>query len=356
MIHGGGAALPIGSLVQLSFVQDTVPDPTAAMLSALTALLSEFEDIFQAPSSLPPRCHCDHAIPLLPGTAPVSIRSYRYPPAIKEEIERQAQTMLDSGVIQHSDSQFSYPVLLVKKKDGSFRFYVDFHHLNAINAKSKYPVPIIEELLDELEGASWFSSLDLTVRYHQILLKPGEEPKTIFHTRTGHYEFCVMAFDLSGVPGTFLKAMNTTLAPLVRRYALVFFDDILIYSRTFEEHLVHLCAVFELLRQDHWLVKRSKCVFVQRQLRYLGHIIFESGVATDLAKVSAVLQWPLPSSVKELRSFLRLAGYYRRFVRHFGIISRPLTDLLKKGPCSFGLWNISKLLMLSRLPLLQHLC
>jgi len=169
----------------------------------------------------------------LPGTAPVSIRPYRNPPAIKDQIERQVQTMLDSGVIPHSDSPFSYPVLLVKNKDGSFRFCVDFRHLNAITAKSKYPVPIIEELLDELEGASWFSSLDLTAGYHQILLKLGEVPKTAFQTHTGHYEFCVMAFGLSGAPGTFLKAMNTTLAPLLRRCALVFFDDILIYSRTF---------------------------------------------------------------------------------------------------------------------------
>jgi hypothetical protein len=215
--------------------------------------------------------------------------------------------MLTSGIIQHNDNPFSSPVLLVKKKDGTFRFCVDFRHLNAITAKSMYPVPIIEELLDELEGASWFSSFDLTDGYHQILLKPGEEPKIAFQTHTGHYEFRVMAFRLSGAPGTFLKAMNTTLAPLLRRCALVFFDDILVYSKTLEEHLLHLRTVFELLWQDHWLVKPSKCVFGQRQLRYLGHIISEFGVATDPTKVSAVLHWSTPRSVKELRSFLGLA-------------------------------------------------
>jgi hypothetical protein len=184
------------------------------MPPALADLLAEFADIFQTRTTLPPRRHCDHAIPLLPGTAPVSIRPYRYPPAIKDEIERQVQTMLDFGVIQHSDSPFSSLALLVKKKDGSFRFYVDFYHLNAITAKSKYPVPIIEELLDELHGASWFSSLNLTAGYHQILLRPREEPKTAFQTHTGHYEFHVMVFGLSGAPVTFLKAMNTTLAPI----------------------------------------------------------------------------------------------------------------------------------------------
>lgn len=178
VIHGDGASLPVGSLVQLatvladdSSVFDDMPPP-------LAGLLAKFQDIFLTLAALPPCRHCDYAIPLLPGTTPVSIRPYRYPLVIKDEIEHQVRTMLDSRVIQHSDSPFSSPVLLVKKKDESYRFCVDFRHLNVVTAKSKYPVPIIEELLDELEGASWFSSLDLTAGYHQILLKPGEEPKT----------------------------------------------------------------------------------------------------------------------------------------------------------------------------------
>jgi hypothetical protein len=336
-LQGEGAVLPAEALVQLTVVQDAEAATKETVPPALTALLAEFQDIFQPPSTLSPQRPWDHAIPLILGSTPVSVRPYRYPPAIKDEIERQVQDMLTSGIIQHSNSPFLSLVLLVKKKDGTFHFCVDFRHLNAITAKSKYPVPIIEELLDELEGASWFSSLDLTAGYHQILLKPGEEPKTAFQTHTGHYEFRVMAFGLSGAPGTFLKAMNTTLALLLRRCALVFFDDILVYSKTLEDHLLHLRAVFELLRRDHWLVKPSKCVFGQRQLRYLGHIISESGVATDPTKVSAVLHWSPPRAVKELRSFLGLAGYYRRFVKHFGIIAKPLTELLKKG--SLFIWT-----------------
>ena len=143
------------------------------------------------------------------------------------------------------------------------------------------PVPVIEELLDELTNASWFSCLDLTAGYHQIRLRSGEEFKTAFQTHTGHYEFRVMAFGLTGAPATFLKAMYTTLYPLLCKCVLVFFDDILIYSRSYADHVEHLRLVFQLLQQDQWQVKMSKCHFAQRQLRYLGHVILEEGVATD---------------------------------------------------------------------------
>ena len=176
-------------------------------------------------------------------------------------------------------------MLLVKKKDGTFRFCVDFRQLNALTVKAKYPVPVIEELLDELTHASWFSCPDLTSGYHQIRLKTGEEFKTAFQTHSGHYEFRVMAFGLTGALATFLKAMNTTLQSLLRKCVLVFFDDNLIFSRTYDEHLEHIRQVLELLQRDQWQVKMSKCRFAQRQLRYLGHIISAKGVTTDPKKI-----------------------------------------------------------------------
>jgi len=235
--------------------------------------------------------------------------------------------MLDQGIIQKSTSAFASPVLLVKKKDQTWRFCVDYRQLNAITVKGKYPVPIIEELLDELNGAAYFTTLDLQASFHQIRMKPGEEFKTSFQTHFGRFEFRVMSFGLTGAPGTFKDAMNTTLHPCLRKFVLFFFDDILVYSATIEENLEHLRFVFEL----QWKLKLSKCSFAQTEINYLSHVIIVAGVGTDPSKLDAIARWPTPASIKELRSFLGLAGYYRRFVRHFGLISKPLTQLLKNS-------------------------
>lgn len=274
---------------------------------------------------------------MIDGATPINVRPYRYPPILKDEIERQIVKMLQEVIIQHSVSPFSSSVLLVRKKDNLWRFCVDFRHLNALTRKTKYPVPLIEDFLDELAHASWFTSLDLTAEYHQVRLKDGEAFKTAFQTHTGHYEFKVMVFGLTGAPATFQKAMNTTLAPLLRKCVLVFLDDILIYSRSLEEHVHHVRQVLQLIAQDQWKVKLSKCAFGQRQISYLGHVISADGVATDPSKVAAVVNWPVPVNVNEVRSFLGLAGYYRKFVRNFGVISKPLTALLKKG--ALFLWT-----------------
>jgi hypothetical protein len=188
----------------------------------------------------------------------------------------------------------------------------------------------MDELLDELYGAAWFSTLDLRAGFHQIRMAPEDQHKTAFQTHHGHFEFRVMAFGLTGAPATFQGAMNKTPAPLLRKCALVFFDDLLVYSPTWETHLQHIELVLKLLSTDSWQVKLSKCSFAKQEIVYLGHIISQVGVSTDPSKVSAVLSWPVPQTCKELRGFLGLAGYYRKFVKKFGIIAKTLTSLLKK--------------------------
>jgi hypothetical protein len=291
------------------------------------SLLTRFTDVFEEPVGLPSPQSCDHQID---GAQPFSIRPYRHAPALKDEIERQVNEMLRTGVIQPSTSPFSSPVILVKKRDHTWRLCIDYRHLNALTRKTKFPLPVIDKLLDELSGAAWFSKLDLRAGYHQIRLADGEAFKTAFQTHQGHFEYKVMSFGLSGAPATFQHAMNTTLAPLLRKCALVFFDDILVYSPTMDPHLIDLEAVLHLLRKDKWQVKASKSSFAQQQLSYLGHVISQHGVSTE-NKIQSVNNWQQPTNVKELRGFLGLAGYYRKFVRHFGIICRPLTNLLKKG-------------------------
>jgi hypothetical protein len=337
LLQGLDVSVPDSVCLQLYSIDQGSSSAVPSLPPEVQHVVDSFSVLFEQPTTLPPSRNCNHTIPLIPGAQPVFIRPYRYPPSMKDEIERQVQDMLSQGLIQPSSSAFASPVLLVKKKDGSFRFCVDFRHLNALTAKSKFPVPIFDQLMDELAHASWFSKLDLRAGFHQILMQPGEEFKTAFQTHLGQYEFRVMAFGLTGAPGTFQSAMNSTLAPGLRRFVIVFFDDILIYSRTLGEHLEHLALVFSWLQADHWKVKLSKCTFAQRSISYLGHIVSEAGVATDPVKVQAITDWPVPTTVRALRGFLGLAGYYRKFVRNFGVIARPLNELLKKD--SMFIWT-----------------
>jgi hypothetical protein len=311
-------------------VSETAID-TRHLPSEVIQLLDQYADVFADKVVYPPNRACNHSIPLIPGARPVHIMPYRYAPALKTEIEKQVQDMLTAGLIPNSSSPFSSPVLLVKKKDQSYQFYIDYRHLNAITAKGQFLALIIDDFLDELKNASWFSTLDLCVGFHQIQMNPEDCFKTAFQTHSRHYEFRVMSFGLTGAPHTFQRAMNSTLAPLLRKSVLVFFDDILVYSQTYADHLNHLEQELKILQQDQRRVKLSKCSFAQRTISYLGYVISEQGVATCPDKVQAVAEWSQPHNMKELKSFLGLVGYYRKFVKHFGIIARPLTELLRKG-------------------------
>ena len=323
--------MTVPSSQSISSVQEEEQDLSQEFPPPVTALLEQFNHLFAEPSGLPPTRPADHRIPLIPGAQPVKVRPYRYSPVQKTEIESQLKKMLAQGVIRPSTSSFASPVLLVRKKDGTWRFCIDYRHLNAITVKHKHPMPVVDELLDELAGSKWFTKLDFRSGYHQICMAAGEEYKTAFRTHNGLFEFLVMPFGLTNAPATFQSYMNIIFADLLRKGVLVFMDDILIYSRTLEEHTVLLKQVLEILQQHQFFIKKSKCSFAKNSVEYLGHVISESGVATDKSKILAVSSWPTPKSVKQLRGFLGLTGYYRKFIKHYGLISRPLTDLLKKN-------------------------
>jgi hypothetical protein len=262
----------------------------------------------------------------------MAIRPNRYPQLQKDKLERQVAVMLAQGIIRISTSPFSAPVLLVRKTDVTWRFCIDYRALNARTSKDKFPIPVVDELLDELHGAPFFTKLNLRSGYHQVQMHPDDIVKTAFRTHHGHFEFLVMPFGLSNAPATFQTLMNDVLSSYLRRFVLVFLDDILIYSSSWAEDLQHVAIIFNELRAHHLHLKRSKCSFGTTSVAYLGHVISAEGVAMDADKVAA---WPTPQSPRALRGFLDLAGYYRKFIQEFSLIAALLTRLLRRDAFSW---------------------
>jgi hypothetical protein len=280
----------------------------------LASLLNAYVDIFEEPHGLPPQRRHDHRIHLLPRIAPVAMRPYRYPQLLKDEVERQCTDMLMQGTIQPPTSPFSSPVLLVKKADKSWRFCVDYCALNEKTVKDKFPISVVDELLDELWGARFVTKINLRSDYHQVQMYLDDIKKTTFRTHQGHFEFTIMPFRLANASATFQSLMNDIFKAFIHRFVLVFFDDILIYSSTWAEHLQHVKMVFDQLRQHRIYVKRSKCSFGGETVSYLSHIISADGVAMDLDKVATVDSWPTLKTLRALRGFLGLTGYYCKFI------------------------------------------
>jgi hypothetical protein len=295
-------------------------------------LLKEFADVFPTEiPGMPPKRDIDFRIELVPGAEPISKAPYRMTTQELSELKIQLEELLEKGFIRPSVSPWGAPVIFVKKKDGSLRLCIDYRQLNKVTIKNRYPLPRIDDLFDQMKGAKVFSKIDLKSGYHQLRIQEADIHRTAFRTRYGHYEFTVVPFGLTNAPSVFMSLMNGVFRTFLDKFVIIFLDDILVYSKTVEEHEKHLRQVLQCLRENQLFANLEKCEFFQTEVKYLGHVISGEGIAVDPAKIQAIVEWPTPTNVSEVRSFMGLAGYYRRFVQGFSRIAHPITSLQRKG-------------------------
>ena len=302
-------------------------------LSKAKNVLNRWSDIFsKGPTDLGKADTVKHEINLTDDT-PFKDPYRRIPPALYDEVRVHLKEMLDAGAIRDSQSSFSSNVVLVRKKDGSLRFCIDFRKLNSRTIRDAYTLPRIDDTIDTLIGAKYFSKLDLRSGYWQVEIREEDKHKTAFTVgNLGFYECNRMAFGLTNAPATFQRLMERTMGDLNLRECLIFLDDILIFSQNFEDHLERLERVLSKLKEHGLKLKPSKCEFFKTSVTYLGHVVSQSGVKTDPDKIQALASWPEPKNIEELRSFLGFTGYYRRFIKDYARIVKPLNDLLVGHP------------------------
>jgi len=297
----------------------------------LDALLKEFQDVF--PDDLPKNVIVEREIamriPVQTGVPPPCQAPYRASADAQVVIEETLKYLYDHGFCRDSLSEYGAPVTMARKQDGSWRFCIDYRKLNAITKEAKYPLPRIEDCLDRLGKAKFFSKLDLRSGYWQVKIHPDDIEKTAFRTQNGHHEFLVMPFGLQGAPSTFQRLMNHYLRHHLGKFVLVYLDDICIYSNTEEEHYDHLKVVLQILREKQLYAKSTKCDFLKKRISFLGYFVEGGSISTDPEKISAVKKWPPPMTVRELSSFLGLANFYRKFVEKYAEKAKALTNILK---------------------------
>ncbi|CAI7853835.1 unnamed protein product, partial [Closterium sp. NIES-53] len=306
---------------------------TQELPPAVKKILEEFQDILpdDLPDQLPPYRTHQHEIVEEPGSKPTFRAPYRLSPTELADMKKQTEYLLEKRLIGPSTSPYGAPVLFTPKPDGSLRMCIDYRALNKQTIKNKYPIPWIDDLLDQLRGATVFSKLDLRSGYWQIRMADNSIHKTAFRTRYGSYKYLVMPFGLTNAPATFQAEMNHILRPLLDECVVVYLDDILIYSKDMKQHVEHLRRVFEILRRERFYVKLSKSEFALKKVQFLGHMVSAQGIHVDPKKIEAVRTWKTPENVKELQQILGFANYYNRFVPNYAKIAAPLTNLLKKN-------------------------
>ena len=295
--------------------------------------LQEFAAVFptELPNSLPPDRSVRHFIDFISGSTLPNLPHYLLNPAQGAELQRQVEDLLSRGFIRESHSPCAVPALLVPKKDGTWRLCVDCRAINRITVRYRFPIPRMDNLLDELAGSKIFSKWDLWNGYHQVQIREGDKWKTTFKTSEGIYEWLVMPFVLSKAPSTFMRLMNEVLRPFAGKCLVVYFDDILVYNRSLMEHKDHLRAVYAKLQEEQLFANLAKCSLLSTSVTFLGFVISATGISVDLIKTSAIRDWPTPNSLFDTRSFHGLAQFYRRFVRDFSSIAAPLTDMFRQN-------------------------
>ena len=336
-LKSGGMVVDIANskLSWMTGEAELIVEATSPTVNKLSVLLESYSDIFvNGPSDpLGLTTRAEHVIDT-GDSRPVKQRPYRIPVHLKKVVNNQVNDMLDRGLIQPSNCPWSSPIVLAPKKDGDYRFCVDFRRVNSVTKKDAQPMPRIDDILEQLGGARYFSTLDLASRYWQVPLREEDREKTAFSVGVDHYEFTVMPFGLTNASATFQRMMGNVLKGI--KGCLVFIDDIIIFSETWEEHQLILKEVFSRIRAAGLKVKREKCQFVQESVKFLGHIVSARGTEPDPSKIEAVRDFATPSSLTNVRAFIDMASYYRRFIKNFADIATPLHDMTKDSQPEFN--------------------
>jgi hypothetical protein len=281
--------------------------------------------------AMPPHRPYDHPIDLEPGTKAPWGPIYNLSELELTTLRESLDDLLDKGFIRASSSPAGAPVLFSKKKDGALRLCVDFRGLNRVTIKNRYPIPLVNNMMDRLRDAKVFSKIDLRAGYHNVRIRDGDEWKTAFRTRYGSFEYLVMPFGLTNAPATFQRFMNDTFADMVDIFVVVYLDDILIFSDNLDEHREHVRKVLQRLRDNNLHARPDKSEFHCDSIEYLGFIVSPSGISMDPSKIEVILSWPAPKTVKETQSFLGFANFYRCFIYNYSRIARPLNGLTRKN-------------------------
>jgi len=329
-VRAGNVLTPKHQEVMDKMIDDLLPDLNNEQKGKIRELLTQYRTILSTG---------DHDVgrtPLVEHTIdtgdhrPIRQPLRRQPFQHQAHIDEETNRMLEYGIIEPAASPWASNVVLVKKKDGSLRFCIDYRRLNSITYKDSYPLPLIDNCLNALSGSSWYSMLDLRSGYYNIPIAESDRDKSAFITRQGCFRFTLMPFGLTCAPSVFQRLMDVVLCGLSYQACLVYLDDIIVFGKTFDEQLTRLEEVFSCLWAANLKLKSSKCFLCQRSVEFLGHVVSEEGLAMQPSKVKAINDWTSCRDVGEVRAFMGLSGYYRRFIKDFSAIAAPLYNLTRK--------------------------